>query len=177
MIDYYHQKTHFLNHRTWLLFVISKGDMTCHAIEKQNFIWVKFGAAAFLYRLSICYCKYYILLKNHHDLVKNNLPLFFFHAEALDDRQRYINFSLRFFALWGVEIIVLLLLAAGNPLQPNGWLLFRLRGGLQPASKWGLSSPLAASKFFFEGRDFTGLLQRFHFQFSTRIRSHNLKFQ
>ena len=105
MIDYYHQKTHFLNHRTWLLFVISKGDMTCHAIEKQNFIWVKFGAAAFLYRLSICYCKYYILLKNHHDLVKNNLPLFFFHAEALDDRQRYINFSLRFFALWGSKLL------------------------------------------------------------------------
>lgn len=78
MIDYYHQKTHFLNHRTWLLFVISKGDMTCHAIEKQNFIWVKFGAAAFLYRLSIYYYKYYILLKNRHDLVKNNLPLFFF---------------------------------------------------------------------------------------------------
>ena len=74
---------------------------------------------------------------------------FFFNAEALDDRQRYINFSLRFFALWGVEIIVLLLLAAGNPLQPNGWLLFRLRGGLQAASKWGLSSPLAASKLFF----------------------------
>ena len=77
---------------------------------------------------------------------------FFFNAEALDDRQRYINFSLRLFALWGVEIIVLLLLAVRDPLQPNGWLLFRLRGGLQAASKWGLSSPLAASKLFWKAR-------------------------
>ena len=149
MIDYYHQKTHFLNHRTWLLFVISKGDMTCHAIEKQNFIWVKFGAAAFLYRLSICYYKYYILLKNRHDLVKNNLPLFFFQRWSFRRQAEIYKLFSKILCTLGVEIIVLLLLAAGNPLQPNGWLLFRLRGGLQAASKWGLSSPLAASKLFF----------------------------
>ena len=152
--------------------------MTCHAIEKQNFIWVKFGAAAFLYRLSICYCKYYILLKNHHDLVKNNLPLFFFHAEALDDRQRYINFSLRFFALWGSKLLFCFCLLLEIHFSQTDDSSFGCAAASKRPQNEASRPRQRLLNFFFEGRDFIGLkLQRFHFQSSTRIRSHILKFQ